>query len=367
MTIAGLPATTVCDDDLREKTLMAQFKLLTPLLWLLALVLAAWTFAQLPLAAITHSVTALSSTQFGCWFGLNLAIIVVCNYRWLLLNRLFGLYPGFGNLLLMRLAGQAVSFITPGPHFGGEPLQIYWLHRLGNMPLGKSVLALGIDRFFELWINFSILLLGLVTVLLYSAQGLPQGWTMAAGLFVLVSLLALLPWLVLRQPRWLCNSLQKLAQRWLAHPRLAALESGLQTMGDNLRATIRTGKPALIKALLLSLCSWALLLLELNLVLRFAGVHTDLPGFFLILVSMRLAMLLPLPGGIGTIEAALLWSFQSLGLTAGAAMSAIALMRLRDAVVLGCGLLGLRFLQTRYRTAEKTPDADLLADVVQPS
>jgi uncharacterized protein (TIRG00374 family) len=344
---------------------MARFKLLTPLLWLLALLLAGWTFAQLPLTAISHSVAALSSGQFAFWFGLNLAIIVVCNYRWLLINRLFGMSPGFGNLLSMRLAGQAVSFITPGPHFGGEPLQIYWLHRLGNLPLGKLVLALGIDRFFELWINFSILLLGLVTVLLYSTQQLPQGWPMAAVLLLLV-LLGLIPFLVLRQPRRLGNSLHKLARRWLAHPRLARLESGLYTMGENLRTAIRTDKPALTKALLLSLCSWALLLLELHLILRFAGVHTDLPGFFLILVSMRLAMLLPLPGGIGTIEAAMLWSFHSLGLTANAAVSAIALMRLRDAVVLGCGLLCLRFLQSRYKTAEETPEAGILADVVQP-
>lgn len=345
---------------------MTQAKFLVFLLWLLALLLAGWTLRQLPLAELTQSIGTLSPIQFGFWFGLNLAIILLCNYRWQLLNRLFGLSPGFGSLLLMRQAGQAVSFITPGPHFGGEPLQIYWLYRLCNLPPGKAMLALGTDRFFEIWINFSILLLGLVTAGLHFSQQFADERALAGTVLLLASLLILPPWLVLRRPHWLGNGLQKIAQRWLAHPRLAALGTGLQAMGENLHAAIGSGRRTLMNALLLSLLSWALLLIELAAVLGFAGVHPDLPAFFLILVSMRLAMLLPLPGGIGTIEAALLWSLQSLGFPAGAAMHAIALMRLRDAVVLGCGLVCLQVLQLRHRTASDRKPAAVLADGVQP-
>lgn len=345
---------------------MPRFKLLTPLLWLLALLLAAWIFAQLPLTAIIHSIASLSFSQFGLWFGVNLAIISVAIYRWQLLNRLFGLYPGFGSLLLIRLAGQAVSFITPGPHVGGEPLQVYWLYRLGNLPLGKTALALGIDRFLEFWVNLSILLFGIVTVLLYSSQKLAEGWALAGVLFMLTSLLVLLPWLILHRPAWLAESLLKLARRWLQHQQLLMLETSLQTMGEHLRVAIQTGTPALIKALLLALMGWILLLLELKLVLGFVNVHVDLPGFFLILISMRLAMLLPLPGGIGTIEASLLWSLQSLGFPATAALGAIALMRLRDAGVLGCGLLCLRLLQVRRRNVSEGGSADVIAEGAQP-
>jgi uncharacterized membrane protein YbhN (UPF0104 family) len=58
-------------------------------------------------------------------------------------------------------------------------------------------------------------------------------------------------------------------------------------------------------------------------------------------------MLLPLPGGIGTVEASVLWSFNTLGLPASAAIGLIALMRLRDAIMLLAGLLSLRLLQWR--------------------
>ncbi len=57
---------------------------------------------------------------------------------------------------------------------------------------------------------------------------------------------------------------------------------------------------------------------------------------------MRLAFLLPLPGGIGTLEASLFWVFQTLDLPLSAVMSVIALMRLRDVLTL---LVGLGFVR----------------------
>src|SRR5687768_11662781 len=188
---AGSRITTVHDEYL-----MTPFKLLIPLLWLLALSLAAWTFAQMPLAAINTTIGTLSFLQFVFWLGLNLGIILLCNYRWQLLNQMFGLRIGFIRLLKIRQAGQAISFITPGPQFGGEPLQIYWLYRLCSLPLGKTVLALGLDRFFELGINFAVLLLGLAIVLLYSTEEV-TAWPELAGLLILlIAVLLFLLWLL---------------------------------------------------------------------------------------------------------------------------------------------------------------------------
>jgi glycosyltransferase 2 family protein len=304
--------------------------------------------------------------QIAFWLGLNLSIILLCSYRWQLLHKILGLRPGFGRLVLIRQAGQAVSFITPGPQFGGEPLQIYWLYRLCNFPLGKTILALGLDRFFELSINFLVLLLGVAIVMLFSGQQTP-GWFKVIGLLtLLISMLFGTVWVFLSQPRWLLNRLQKLAQRWHKHPRLLLLESGIHAMGENLRSLVKTRKKGLLYVLLLTVVSWAGLLAELWLVLYLVGVHTDLPGFFLILISMRLALLLPLPGGIGTLEASLLWSLSNLGFPAGAALGMIALMRLRDAIVLGTGLLCLRVVQNRHRVVSKAADITLPATSVLP-
>jgi uncharacterized protein (TIRG00374 family) len=113
-------------------------------------------------------------------------------------------------------------------------------------------------------------------------------------------------------------------------------------LGDNLRIALRTQKTRFLLAILLSLLGWAVLLGELYLILRFVGIEADLHSFLIILVAMRMALLLPMPGGVGTLEASVLWSFHTLNLPASAALGLIALMRVRDAIVLIIGLACLR-------------------------
>ena len=74
-------------------------------------------------------------------------------------------------------------------------------------------------------------------------------------------------------------------------------------------------------------------------------------SFVFLLVAIRLAFLLPLPGGIGTLEAAVFWAFLSLELPATAAIGIIALMRLRDGVVLIANIASLRGLRKESKTS----------------
>jgi len=62
---------------------------------------------------------------------------------------------------------------------------------------------------------------------------------------------------------------------------------------------------------------------------------------------MRLAFLLPLPGGIGSVEAALFWAFQMLGLQLSMAAGVVVLMRVRDLSLLLSGVLVLPALSSR--------------------
>lgn len=324
---------------------MPRYQWIMLLLWLLALALAGWTLSQLPLEAIGQTMQALTWPQWLAWSGVNVLIILLGAERWHVLTRLLGLPVKFLPLLLIRQAGQTVSFITPGPQFGGEPLQIYWLYKRCGIAIHSAVLALGMDRFFELWINFSVLLLGVALLLVSPAQTDANLLQIIAVLLALIAVLSLLGWTALRQPRWVSGRLERLSQRWLQSPRLQKLDDHWQALGSDLQSAFNTRKPALLWALTLSVLGWIAIFAEMALVLGFLDIDVDVTGLVLILVAMRLALLLPLPGGIGTLEAAVLWSFQTLDLPASAALGVIALMRLRDALVLLAGLLCLRAVQ----------------------
>lgn len=328
---------------------MQRAALFTLLLWLAALGLSAWTLAQLPLAEISHSITALNTWQWIFWLGLNALIILVLGLRWKILTQALATPVNLLKLLCIRQAGQAVSFITPGPQFGGEPLQVYWLYKYG-LPLRKALLSLGLDRFFELWINFSVLLLA-VLLLLTGIGNNSDGninntigdWqTALLPLLIFLGLMFSLAWILIKQPQWINNRLERIAARWQHNYRLSKINQHWQSLGDDLRIALRTQQCRFLIAMLLSLLGWAGLLGELYLILHFVGIDADLHSFLIILVAMRMALLLPMPGGVGTIEASVLWSFHTLNLPASAALGVIALMRVRDAIVLIIGLACLR-------------------------
>jgi len=324
---------------------MSWFKAFPVLLWLLALILVGSVLSQLPLAAITRALGTLSFGQWSAWIALNLVIVLLATQRWQVLSDLLKLPVRFVELLMIRQAGQAVSFITPGPQFGGEPLQIFWLYKRCRVPLHGALLALGLDRFYELWINFSILVLA-VLLLLASPIGDVANWQeillILTGMLLTLSSLG---WLLLKQPERVFSWLKRLVRRWQHHPRLQHIETHWQRLGADLKRAAKERKPALLNAFILSIFGWAGLLAELWLLLSVFDLALGFSAFLVILVAMRLSFMLPLPGGVGSLEAALFWAFHHLSLPAEAAIGLMALMRLRDGVMLMGGLGCLRALK----------------------
>jgi uncharacterized protein (TIRG00374 family) len=325
---------------------MSWIKTVPVLLWLAALILVGWVLGQLPLAAIAQSISTLSALQWLAWIGLNLGIILLATQRWRVLSDMLKLPVKFGELLMIRQAGQAVSFITPGPQFGGEPLQIFWLWKRSQLPIHSALLALGLDRFYELWINFGMLSLGVLLLLASPASDVADWQEILLILALILLMLSVLGWLMMKQPEQVFGRFKRVIDRWRHHPRLQHIEIHRQGLGSDVKYVMKEQKPALLRAFILSLCGWAGLIAELWLLLSVFDLALDFSAFLVILVSMRLAFLLPLPGGVGSLEAVLFWVFQYLSLSAEAAIGLIALMRLRDVLVLMAGLWCLRVLHS---------------------
>ncbi len=327
---------------------MSWLKTIPVLLWSAALILVGWILYQLPLTTITQSLSTLSIGQWLAWISINLAIIALATQRWLTLIKGLGLSVKFNELLMIRQAGQAISFITPGPQFGGEPLQIYWLWKRNHWPIHSALLAVGIDRFYELWINFGVLLLSLILLMTTSITGPTTtiNWpVMFLGLLLTLLALSLLGGLILKQPDRVLTWIKRITHYWQHHPRLLHIETHWQRLYSDLKSLMTKHKAELALAFVWSLIGWIGLISELWLILSFFDIALTFYSFMLILVAMRLAFLLPLPGGIGTLEASLFWVFQILGLPLTVAISVMALMRLRDAITLVIGLYCVRALR----------------------
>ncbi len=325
---------------------MKKANFITALLWLLALALAVWALRDINFQAAWEQMARLSVGQYCLWLILNILVCVISTLRWQLLIAALSSSVTLGRLLIIRLAGQTISFVTPGPQFGGEPLQIYWLYRRCALPLHKAISSLGLDRCFELWVNFSVLLIGAIFLLSTPSMAFAQWGQIALLLLVITLAMPVAFFYVLYAPQKLINNIRGIASRWLKHPKLIADTDSWQQLEWDLTNLFSQHRGTLVKALVVSILVWGLILAELYFLLHLLGVGVSAQQFVLIAVAIRLAMLLPLPGGIGTIEAALLWCFQMLDLPIGEAFALIALMRLRDIAILLAGFVSLRAVKS---------------------
>lgn len=325
-----------------RKNRRTRWNYLTLILWFLAFGLAGWTLSKLPLDKIASQLGLLSWHGWLLWIFVNIAILYLGVKRWHVLGLALTSPISLSRLFRLRQAGSAISFITPGPHFGGEPLQLFWMRSHFNIPMHRAVAMLGLDRFMETATNTAVLLSG-VLLLLGTAILPVHEWLQVSP--ILASILAAMligTALLLRHPDWLAKRFDSMTQSWRAEGKQNHAEidkkTGWQSFVVLLQMAVSQHQPRLWLALLLSLVVWGALIAELALLLTLLGVSPSPSNVVLIMVGMRLAMLLPVPGGIGTIEASLLWSFNYLGFDPNAAIGLIALIRMRDALVLVIGL-----------------------------
>lgn len=321
--------------------------------WLFALALVTWTLLQLPLAEMAARIGRLTASDYLRWAAINCLVLYLLIKRWQVLADSLDapLTPGF--LFRLRQSGSTINFVTPGPHLGGEPLQIYWLHRYCSLSMHRAVAVLGLDRFMETGTNTAVLLAGVLILLGSSVAPIADWLEISALLAAVLVLLSIGSAMILRHPDWLAARFRRLAQSWMTSGRLERSERGWVALVELLRNAFKTRRQQLWLALLLSIAGWGALLLELFVLLSYLEIAPSVFQLITIMVGMRLAMLLPVPGGIGTIEASVLWSFNLLGLPLTAAAGLIALMRLRDAIMLLIGLACLASFQQPLKQAQQ--------------
>ncbi|MCP5098408.1 MAG: hypothetical protein GY943_22895, partial [Chloroflexi bacterium] len=91
-------------------------------------------------------------------------------------------------------------------------------------------------------------------------------------------------------------------------------------------------------AFAISVVGWLLLIAEYWLMLRFLGLMMTPLQAIALITAARIAILLPLPGGLGTLEASQVLALGAMGEPTAVGISISLLIRVRDVAL---GLLGL--------------------------
>jgi uncharacterized protein (TIRG00374 family) len=300
-----------------------------PLLW--------WTFRQFPLGQVSIILRKIEFSQLLLWLGFNAVLLVLMNGRWWLILRVFGFRVSFPALTRYRLAAFSISYFTPGPQFGGEPLQVLALYKRHQVPAMTATASVSLDRLLDLIANFSFLVFGATLAL--SGSWFPAEWR-SAGLTFSFGLLAFpLVYLILmlagQKP---LIGLTARLPRTLASTRLVrAIHETEKQM-----SYFCVDEPRMVLAAsMISLAVWIGMVMEYWLLTRIVGLDLSFIQAISALVAARLALLTPLPGGLGAMEASQLLAFQTLGIDPAYGGTIALLIRGRD-LIFGCfGLISV--------------------------
>jgi uncharacterized protein (TIRG00374 family) len=311
------------------------------LLWLPVPLLLAWSLRGLDWRLVWRLLSRLGPDRLAALAALNLLFLLVLSLRWGrilsgLVRRLRA--ADLPRLTAWRLAGFAVSYLTPGPQFGGEPLQVILARRRGGIDTAAGSASLLLDKSFELAGNFAFLAAGAAAAL--SLPGLVP--TRLTVLLAALSLSALLPVGYLLAAARGFRPLTRLLALPSRLPRRAPRRSRLQDLAARAEEAVaaysrRSGRLA-GEILVFFLLVWGLALAETMLALRFLGLAVSWREAILVLAAGKLAFLLPLPGAWGALEAAQRLAFTLLGRAPEAAVSFLVYIRIRDLLLVLSGL-----------------------------
>ncbi|HEX9796914.1 MAG TPA: lysylphosphatidylglycerol synthase transmembrane domain-containing protein [Anaerolineales bacterium] len=321
---------------------------LRAILWLLVVVLLALALRGVDWANLAALLSGLHPVEMGLILVVNAGVLLALSSRWWLVLRAQQVVVVYGWLSLYRLAGFAVSYFTPGPQFGGEPLLVQLLRQRHDLPASQGAASVALDKALELVVNFSFLLFGLLVVAQLGLLETPlvAGMILVAGGLVCLPLAYLLAAARGGQPlRWLLGWLPRRAQalpgweKWQAW--LAEVESSA--------GSVFARRPGwLVGALLASLTTWVLLVFEYWLMAGFLGFSLDPLEAVAVLTAARVAILLPLPAGLGTLEASQVLALGQLGFPAEAGLALALVIRGRDLLFGGSGLVAGALLLERH-------------------
>jgi len=322
----------------RSSSSRFQLSRLRLLLWIALPLALVWAMRGVTIRQVIDGLRELTAGELVVLGAVNLLVVLAFSGRWWALLRARGQHLPYLALSGYRLAAFAVSYFTPGTHFGGEPLQIHLLQRRNDVPASVATASVVLDKAIEMIANFAFLAIGLAIVVRLGLQ--PAG---SSQLLRIVSLgLAVLPtaylagaWRGHRPATWVISRLgwdaggaawQRRVSRWA------------EATEAEVSAAARQSPAGLAAGAGFSIISWGLLLAEWALAMRFLEIDLTPAQIVAVVTAARLALFVPLPGAAGALEASLVLALTTLGISSAQALSLAVIIRIRDVAF---GALGL--------------------------
>ena len=323
------PQELVIKSKTKSLRTFALYPILIPLLY--------FALRNAPLADIWNTVNQLKLWQIATLAAINIMMYLLVTLRWWIIVRAGNKTISYFPLVLVRVAVFGLSYFTLGPQIGGEPLQVFYLQRKYGMTYTRATSTVIMDKLLEFLANFFLLVIGLTAI----GQTGIFSTNESRPLVSLIPMAAILLWpfihiaLMVRSVYPVGAALRAAFSRfgipkWIRFIIVAERMAGL---------FCQRNPRALWLATAASLAAGAGMISEYMLITSFLGVNLHSWQTVAGWATSWLAFLVPLPGGLGALEASQVFTLGAFEISAALALSVALLIRARDLLIGGFGLL----------------------------
>jgi uncharacterized protein (TIRG00374 family) len=219
------------------------------------------------------------------------------------------------------------------------------LEKQKNIPSSSAIVAVALDKLFEIIANFTFLLIGIFFII---NKGILSGSNSQAVLFTGFLLIMPLIYLVaLWTEKLPCTMILRQLSNWkVAKEKLIRLKPIISSSEKQISSLLRDKPLSVFWILLASGIIWTVTIAEYGFALNLLGAKLSITQIVIALTAARIAFLTPLPGGLGALEASQVLVMQALGFSPALGISISLIIRGRDLLIGIAGiLLGVFFTQ----------------------
>lgn len=300
-------------------------------------VLLFFALRNAPLGELWRTLQGLRLWQIAILLGLNLFIYALITLRWWIIVRAENKLVTYFPLLLVRVAVFGVSYFTFGPHVGGEPLQVFYLQRNYKLTFTHATASVIMDKLLEMLANFFLLAVGLTAIFqagILSTNG-SSSWLSLSGL-VILCMWPPIHIVLLYNKKYPASAILRSIPFIKKDSKVARFIAASERLAG---AFCRRHLPSLLSAIIVSLCAAVGMISEFALIAAFLGIQLPFWQTVAAWTAGWLALLAPLPGGLGALEASEVFALGMFGVSAASAIGVTLVMRGRDLLIGGLGLL----------------------------
>lgn len=280
----------------------------------------------------------------------SLFIQAMLTLRWMVVLKYQGIKLNFWKASLYRLAGYSVSYLTPGPRVGGEPVTAALMRREG-VEFKNALSGIGIDKVIETACSGIFFVFGGLIVLM--TVNLPESVKLTLTI-VLVLFSLIISYFIYKLSRgeYFFSHLFRVI-RLHKVSFLKKFEQNIEFFEDLLVSFYKHKKLYFFATIFISVLTWIGMYFEYQCLAYILGIQIGVDKIFLIVSFVGVAMLTPVPMALGTMEAGQIGAFAIFGVKKSSAIALSLMVRARDLIIVGIGLIVLSYYGLNIGSALK--------------